>query len=252
MSTKFRPITHIISNNSIRPISIFENISDPPIPPYTIRLKYKDGVTPTFSKGTGVLVDSTNNIWDLTYENTSWTMLLDGYSHKYNLKEVLGANTSGVTEMYGTFYNCQSLTIVSLFDTSGVTNMNRMFIGCSSLITVPLFDTSNATDITNMFNSCTSLTQVPLFDTSNATDMSNMFSECTSLTTIPLFDTSKVTSMNYMFSGCYNVQSGALALYNQASTQAKPPRGHSSTFHNCGRDTTTGAAELEQIPSDWK
>jgi len=32
METKFRPITHIISNNTIRPLSIFENIPDPPGP----------------------------------------------------------------------------------------------------------------------------------------------------------------------------------------------------------------------------
>ena len=43
-----------------------------PLPPYTIRLKYKQGTTPTFSKGTGVLVDSDENVWDLTYVNDNW------------------------------------------------------------------------------------------------------------------------------------------------------------------------------------
>jgi hypothetical protein len=42
------------------------------LPPYTIRLKYKQGTTPTFSKGTGVLVDADENVWDLTYENDNW------------------------------------------------------------------------------------------------------------------------------------------------------------------------------------
>lgn len=32
MSTKLRPITHIISNNTIRPLSIFEVVPDPPPP----------------------------------------------------------------------------------------------------------------------------------------------------------------------------------------------------------------------------
>lgn len=32
METKFRPITHIISNNTIRPLSIFEYVPDPPPP----------------------------------------------------------------------------------------------------------------------------------------------------------------------------------------------------------------------------
>ena len=50
----------------------------PSLPPYTIRLKFTEGVTPTFSKGTAVQVSSSPNIWDLTYENTDWNNLLYG------------------------------------------------------------------------------------------------------------------------------------------------------------------------------
>jgi hypothetical protein len=57
--------------------------------------------------------------------------------------------------------------------------------------------------------------------------------------------------MNFMLQNCYKVETGALALYQQASTQATPPSKHDSTFWNCGRDTVTGAAELAQIPSSW-
>jgi surface protein len=103
-----------------------------------------------------------------------------------------------------------------------------------------------------MFSWCTSITGIPLFNTSNVTRMDSMFSVCTSLESIPLFDTSKVTNINEMFYNCYKVESGALALYQQASTQTNPPSNHSSTFRDCGKDTQTGAAELAQIPSDWK
>lgn len=149
----------------------------PSLPPYTIRLKYKQGTTPTFSKGTGVLYDAEQNIWDLTYENPDWTDLLRGHA---DLIEVIEANTS------------------------------------------------------------------------NVTNMSNMFANCTSLINVPLFDTSKVTNMNRTFYSCRNVQSGALALYQQASTQANPPSNHSWTFRHCGSATETGTAELAQIPSNWK
>jgi hypothetical protein len=81
--------------------------------------------------------------------------------------------------------------------------------------------------------------------------MDSMFNSCSSLTTVPLLDTSSCTDMERMFSGCLYVQSGALALYQQASTQAIPPARHSDTFHDCGRNTTTGAAELAQIPTSW-
>jgi len=58
--------------------------------------------------------------------------------------------------------------------------------------------------------------------------------------------------MSSMLVDCVNIQSGALALYRQASSQSTPPSKHSRTFQNCGSNTTTGAAELAQIPSDWK
>ena len=174
----------------------------PPIlPPYTIRLKYKQGTTPTFWKGTGVIVDESNNIWDLTYENSNWTNLL---TRKSDLLEVIDGNTSNVTNMESMFDSCTSLTSVSLLDTSNVTNMNLMFLNCFSLTTVPLFDTSSVTKISNMLYNCV------------------------------------------------KVQSGALALYTQASTQATPPTYHDNTFRECGINTETGAAELAQIPDDWK
>ena len=38
----------------------------------------------------------------------------------------------------------------------------------------------------------------------------------------------------------------------QASTQAIPPTNHAVAFWHCGKNTVTGAAELAQIPNDWK
>lgn len=113
-------------------------------------------------------------------------------------------------------------------------------------------NTTNVTSMERMFINCRTLTNVSLFDTSNVLNMGSMFQNCTSLTTIPLFDTSKVTIINLMLYNCTKIQSGSLALYQQASTQADPPSNHSMTFRDCGKDTITGSAELAQIPSDWK
>ena len=161
-------------------------------------------------------------------------------------------DTSNVENMRSMFLVCSSLTSVPLFDTSKVTNMGAMFYYCQSLTSVPLFDTSNVTNMAWLFRECRSLTSVPLFDTSNVTDMGYMFDYCTSLTSVPLFDTSKVINMDIMLSNCTNVQTGALALYQQASTQTNPPSRHDETFRNCGTNTQTGSAELAQIPSSWK
>lgn len=199
------------------------------LPPNTVRVRTSDGNAPTkgsdTSYETATLVAGTTNVYDVYKSGTSFSYLL--YSAR-NVIEVLGANTTGIT------------------------NMSYMFRSCTTLTSVPLFDTSAVVTMTYMFQNCQALTSVPLFNTSAVTNMSSMFDACISLTAVPLFDTSIVWNMNNMFYGCINVQSGALALYNQTSTDPTPPSYHKYTFRNCGRDTTTGAAELAQIPDDWK
>lgn len=170
------------------------------LPAYTIRLKFQDGVVPSFNNGTATRVSSSPNVWDLTYENADWTYLVHPQPR---LIEVLGANTRSVTNMSHLFEGDQILSSVALFDTRSVT------------------------------------------------DMSDMFNLVTYLRNIPLFDTRSVTNMTRMFKDCILVQSGALALYQQASTQATPPSSYSNCFTNCGSLTVTGAQELAQIPASW-
>ena len=198
------------------------------LPPNTVRVRTSDGNRPSGSYTTyesATLVAGTTDIYDIYKSGTDFTALL---YNSNNTIEVLGANTTGITIMHDMFSNCSSLISVALFDTSNVSDMSRMFVGC------------------------TSLTSVPRFDTSNVSNMSDMFDLCYALTNIPLFDTSNVSYMYRTFYCCYKVQSGALALYQQASSQATPPSNHTQTFYRCGRDTETGAAELAQIPDDWK
>ena len=248
----------------------------PSLPPNTVRVRTNDGNVPNkgsnASYETATLVSGTTDVYDVYKSGTDFTNLL---SNSSNVIEVLEANTIGITNMERMLNSCR-IRSVPLFDTSKVTNMSFMFAHCTSLRYVPLFDTSKVTNMMYMFDECSNLTSIPLFDTSIVTDMSFMFTYCSNLTSIPLFDTSKVTNMKYMFDHCskltsiplfntsnvttmsrtfyrcYKVESGALALYQQASSQANPPTTHDKTFYNCGSDTSTGLAELKQIPSDWK
>lgn len=160
-------------------------------------------------------------------------------------------NTDKVTDFSDAFFECTNLTSVNLFDTRATVNMNGMFCSCSSITSVPKYDTRNVTDMGDMFNGCTNLTTIPLFNTSKVTDFSDMAKDCTSISSVPLFDTSMAERMSRMFSGCRAVTGGALALYQQASTQPNVPQYHSGAFSNCGANTTTGQTELAQIPSDW-
>ncbi len=169
-----------------------------------------------------------------------------------SLTSVPKFNTASVTNMYRTFRNCTSLTTVPLFNTSSVTSMDGTFGGCTSLTSVPQFNTANVTTVESMFNGCSSLTTIPLFNTSNVTTMGTFCTGCNALTRIPLFNTSKVRNVIGAFGNCWKVQSGALALYNQMANQTNPPSSHRECFYRCGRDTTSGAAELAQIPDDWK
>lgn len=237
-------------------IKIWPESTDPynplNLPPNTVRVRTNDGAIPNkdyASYETATLVSGTSDVYDVYKSGTNYYMFLD---RSTNVVEVLGANTTGITHMGDMFYGCTSLTTVHLFNTSSVINMGGMFYSCTSLTSVPLFDTSSVNNMNSMFQNCTSLTSVPLFNTHSVTYMAAMFQKCTSLTSVPLFNTSMVTDMSGMFLNCKNVQSGALALYQQASTQANPPSTHTGAFKNCGSDTTTGAAELAQIPEDWK
>lgn len=206
------------------------------LPPFTVRVRYVDGVNIDYSVAKGatniVHVSESPNIWDLTRENPDWhsegpTRFIPHGNYGTELKEILGANSTGVTNMNGQFGSHCGLRKVALFDTSSVTDMGGTFFGCVSLREIPLFDTSSCTNMSWMFRGCETLQHVPLFDTHSATNVEEMFE------------------------GCDLVQSGALALYQQMSTQETPPSEHRWCFTDCGKDTLSGAAELAQIPKSW-
>lgn len=193
-----------------------------------------------------------SSLTTISISNTSSCTNMSSMFNGCNSLSSISLDTSSCTNMGFMFFNCSALTTVPLLNTTNVTNMYCMFENCTSLTSVPLFNTSLCEDMGSMFYGCSALTSVPVFDTSLCEDMSSMFINCSSLTIVPLLNTSSCTNMNYMFAYCYKVKSGALALYQQASTQTTPPTNHSQAFIFCGRDTTTGAAELAQIPYGWK
>lgn len=93
------------------------------------------------------------------------------------------------------------------------------------------------------------LTQVPLplFGASNRT-----FRNCTSLTYMPLLDVSGVNQCIQIFDGCVNIAGGIVDMYDALKVRCSGVGDHGLAFRNCGINTTTGAAELSQIPADWK
>jgi surface protein len=158
--------------------------------------------------------------------NTTVTNMSGMFYDCWSLTTVSLGNTALVTNMSYMFTNCYALTSVSLFDTSSATTLEKMFQRCYALTSVPLFNTSLVTNVLYMFGECFSLTTVPLFNTSLVTNMSNMFSACRSLTSVPLFNTSSVTNMSSMFNTCYELTS--VPLFNTSSVTNM-----SSMFYQC-------------------
>lgn len=250
------------------------------LPPFTIRVQYAPGKTPVSPVSHGATVTQVSadpNIWDVTQEHDEngfpyWGWLFD---HELDLVAVLGANSSGITNMHHLFCDCENLRSVEFFDTSLCTDMDNMFCHNLSLREIPQFDTHNVVTMWDMFNGATSFEHCPDLDTSRVTEMNGMFAytaiqeapaldtssaermiemfrECSSLKHVPLYSTASCTDMTGMFAFCRNVEGGALALYTQASSQAVPPTFSHGPFTDCGTDTVSGAAELAQIPYAWR
>ena len=224
------------------------------LPPFTIRIRLDYGYSPVNWKGTYKQVSASPNIWDCTYVNTSWNRLFYNGWHGWDyLREVVGANTTDVTDMSSMFDRCYYLSKVALFDTGNVTTMNQMFEYVNNLTAVPEFNTSKVTNMASMCRECTSLRRFPLLDVSKVTTFQWMFGDCEYFEEVPLLNISNDViiraAVDYMFYNCTRVKSGALALYDRIKTFNLT---HIDTFYNCGSNTVTGAAELAQIPDDWK
>ena len=127
-----------------------------------------------------------------------------------------------------------------------------MFRGCSELLYGPDIDLSLSIEAFSMFTDCTKLRSTPDYDIHSANNINYMYENCTSLTTIPDLTLSpNLTHCVMTFCECRNVSGGILRMYNKLKN-ISTLTDHGSCFHNCGVDSPTGAAELAQIPSDWK
>ena len=252
------------------------------LPPLTIRVRYdKDFILDNSDGYQRTLVDAEQNIWDIYQPNViEWRSGMFGegtyngyhaYGYHY-LLEVLGANTTGV-EVMSLFMYCYKLQTLPLFlsscynnyiikyyfllfifalsnDFSKVTSFEETFWMCKVPV-IPSYNTSSATKMDAMF-AYTAIEEMPDINTSNVTNIDYMCLGANKLKRIKQFDVSKVTTCVRAFEGCRNVESGILDMYNALAALGNQITDHTGTFTGCGADTITGAAELAQIPSDWK
>jgi len=198
-------------------------------------------------------IKSKEIISDDLYQYNDSTSSLFGYNAK-----VLGANLTGVRYLTKTFYNWGPLKSIAYFDTSMLYNASELIANSNvsriqQVEYIPDFNFSSITDEeltwngNSMASSASAKKGLGSFAFSSRGSGRYSILKAVPNLTIPI--NSNVTVDN-MFYGQYNVESGALALYNKFAT-ANWQGSHISTFTNCGATTTTGAAELAQIPTTW-
>lgn len=71
------------------------------------------------------------------------------------------------------------------------------------------------------------------------------------LTYIGQISGNTLTNVDSAFNGQINLESGILSTYNYLTSLGAQIASYSNCFTNCGSNTTTGSAELAQIPSSW-
>ena len=205
-------------------VKVYE--SGPALPaPGWVRMTFDAGVDPStvVSWATWQQVSSSPNTWDTqqTYVYIPTYAFQRIYSVIVNASSWPGSNIIGLN-------SSSPVEEVTLYLTNGpVTSLSNL-----------CYDNQN-------------LQSLRIIGSGSVSNINGMCSGCTSLTSVPLFDTSSVTDCDTAFMGCTSVVSGALALYQQMSSQATPPSSHTDCFTDCGSNTVTGAAELAQIPSSW-
>ena len=183
-------------------------------------------------------------VFDESFSTYTPTSLYCFFEDLKKLETITGLeylNTEKVTDMYGMFYNCSSLTSLDVthFNTANVTDMRYMFYYCSSLTSIDVthFNTAKVTNMRYMFYNCKALTSLDVtkFNTAKVTNMSYMFSNCKALTSLDVtnFNSENVTNMSYMFYNCSKLTSLDVSNFN-----TKKVTNMSYMFSGCSTLTT--------------
>ena len=159
---------------------------------------------------------------------------------------------SNAEAMFTSSYNLAKITLTPTQPAIKVnTSAESMFYRTGSAVeTIEYpFDLNACNTARGMFAQCT-IGQLPvLLNTGNVGDFSSFCDTATELRSIPYIDVTNAYAVEQMFYGCTNVQSGALALYQQLSTKSTPLTYYSACFSNCGSSTVSGTIELAKIPA---
>ena len=204
------------------------------LPPKTIRYMFEDTtydptVSATVSYSIWTRVSTNPNIWDwgTTEYNPSFIgrFSYNTFGQSSLRVHILGANFQGL----------------------GQPSIQGLWSYNPNIVSFRVMDTRTVTDFQHTFGECYNLYEIAGLPIQG--NAFQMFASCTSLRRLPRFELYNAgANIGSMFKGCRNVESGILDCYDSLSNSTQ----HWACFRDCGVDTPTGAAELAQIPSDWK
>ena len=175
------------------------------------------------------------------------TSLFSAFALCIELHHLILENTNRITRFEAAFSCCGKLPLSALdsIDTSNATNFSQMLDAGARII-------SGGVVILEVPVQKMSYTDIIEYDYSNATDIHGMYENNVNLKTITaskLVNLKTGCNIQRLFWDCHNVESGILDAYNMLLS--KSPSTHADVFLNCGINTPTGRAELEQIPASW-
>lgn len=173
-------------------------------------------------------------------------------SEEDNLWRVTSLYDPDVFYGFGLFNAPKIEAVCAVNNMEGVTSVNDMFYQADKMTACVDLNLPDAIECQTMFCYCSALSSFPSVYAPKAEVYLDAFNNCSEMTAIPNITVSNVNWADYMFLGCVNVQSGIYDMYTQLSAALPENRNHYATFRDCGINTVQGAAELAQIPDDWK
>jgi hypothetical protein len=192
----------------------------PPCAAMTLRFQFsQDGYDPNVLQTTqwnkGTWTHMMDNVWDWTYDNTSWATVFGAgksgvpgaFSDDANMVKVIDCgDTSTVTDVSRCFQNCTALSEVRALDTSGATTATLMFSHCEALQKVCNLDLSNSGNNIAVFQCAYGLLAAPniQFATAKSYSCQNFFAQCSRLKCIPVYDLRRCTNLSNFLTGVLN------------------------------------------------
>ncbi len=166
------------------------------------------------------------NNWCLNYI----TNMASAFSYCYKLKDIDTTNwlksPYNAIDMTQTFRDCKALEVLdaSSWDTSTVTSMTETFYNCNKLTTIIGHNNlNNITDMTKTFGLCNALVDIDVsnWGLNNVVNMVETFYSCTSLISVDTTNwrLNNVDLFNYVFKNCTSLVSvGDISDWGMSNT----------------------------------